>query len=570
MPGASASNSQPPPADATPDASVLEACDRPAELPQLPSVPRTTSRTHSRRASSPAHRASESQSDPPEARGEQLQQRYSRRSSTSSRRTTASTLPMTISASLLACPICLDALRDPALLCQTGITYCRACITAWLQAGKTTCPVTHSQLHTTALATNYLARSLLPQHQQAQSSAAQQAAAVDQALAALAGGSAREQAAAAEQLAALCVDNGVWAPSLQHNVASVQELVASKGAVPLLLGLCRAAPPPAADAEQQQVQVAALRALRNLTTCNSSNQKLLTDAGAAYTMVQLLAGGQQPWQMVLPPPTAAEEPSAAGAGPQQLSGQEELQLAAAEALRTLACNRSAVQDQVATAGGVPLVARLLWSSKAPLQAAAGCLLRNLLSQNRGSCPRLLMTVPGMVACLVALLRSPSEEVVAAAAITLCYLATADSSIEDCDQFGELEESAQVVVPLLPGLLHAGASPAQQEMACNALLCYCGDDWGGTLARLALGAGAEPALQALLASPVTKVAAVARKVLDKVREAGAAARAPQYSSALGLGGGGAATDQVSVANLAALLEAARAARQGPPRANWPFP
>jgi hypothetical protein len=276
------------------------------------------------------------------------------------------------------------------------------------------------------------------------------------------------------------------------------------------------------------MQVAALRALRNLTTGNSKVQKQVAEAGGAFTYMQLLTGPmrQASW--------AAEQGSTAGIADQasqqqqqqqqqqQLEQEQEpcqeeaLQLAAAQALWSLLSynTRPDVKERVAAAGGIPLVARLLWSRSARLQEVAGCLLRSLLCNNTTT-KRLLLTVPGVVARLKHLLGSHAPAVRAAAGIALCFLCTGPdaSAGGEVGQARELEGVPGLVIPLLPALMAPEAGPAIHEMACNALLCFVVRDWDGRNTRLAGSCGARAAVRRLLRSQLTAVQDAAQGVAE---------------------------------------------------------
>jgi hypothetical protein len=60
----------------------------------------------------------------------------------------------------LDCAICLNRLRDPVFV-DTGMTYCRPCITEWFATGHATCPATRQVLQSQELKVNWLARGML-------------------------------------------------------------------------------------------------------------------------------------------------------------------------------------------------------------------------------------------------------------------------------------------------------------------------------------------------------------------------------------------------------------------------
>ncbi len=60
----------------------------------------------------------------------------------------------------LDCSICMDTLHDPVFV-DTGMTYCRACITQWFARGNLTCPATGQRLHNRELRVNWMARGML-------------------------------------------------------------------------------------------------------------------------------------------------------------------------------------------------------------------------------------------------------------------------------------------------------------------------------------------------------------------------------------------------------------------------
>lgn len=73
------------------------------------------------------------------------------------------------------CSICSEPYKDPVST-PTGQSYCRSCITTWLQQCRATCPVTRQPLQLIQLAPNYALRELaerlgmlsVPQQQQQQ------------------------------------------------------------------------------------------------------------------------------------------------------------------------------------------------------------------------------------------------------------------------------------------------------------------------------------------------------------------------------------------------------------------
>lgn len=66
----------------------------------------------------------------------------------------------------LTCPICLELLRQPTLLAETGATYCYPCISRHLATGRKTCPVTNQKLNTAATMTNYSLTSIVDKRRQ--------------------------------------------------------------------------------------------------------------------------------------------------------------------------------------------------------------------------------------------------------------------------------------------------------------------------------------------------------------------------------------------------------------------
>lgn len=62
----------------------------------------------------------------------------------------------------LDCSICLNRLNDPVFV-DTGMTYCRECITRWFAKGHDTCPNTKQVLQSQELKINWLARGMLDQ-----------------------------------------------------------------------------------------------------------------------------------------------------------------------------------------------------------------------------------------------------------------------------------------------------------------------------------------------------------------------------------------------------------------------
>ena len=81
----------------------------------------------------------------------------------------------------LTCPICNDQLSDPVST-PGGITYCKACILAWLDGGHATCPHTRQPLNADQLVPKYVLRQVLEQLQQplAQSAGSERQAAAAQ------------------------------------------------------------------------------------------------------------------------------------------------------------------------------------------------------------------------------------------------------------------------------------------------------------------------------------------------------------------------------------------------------
>jgi F-box/WD-40 domain protein 7 len=55
------------------------------------------------------------------------------------------------------CPISMDIMHDP-VVCATGMTYNRASITRWLEAGHKTCPSTGQRLRHLELVPNFALR----------------------------------------------------------------------------------------------------------------------------------------------------------------------------------------------------------------------------------------------------------------------------------------------------------------------------------------------------------------------------------------------------------------------------
>ena len=62
----------------------------------------------------------------------------------------------------LECPITHEIMKDPVILIETGISYDRKAIEAWLEKHDTD-PITRKQLNDKTLVTNYALKSLCDQ-----------------------------------------------------------------------------------------------------------------------------------------------------------------------------------------------------------------------------------------------------------------------------------------------------------------------------------------------------------------------------------------------------------------------
>ncbi|XP_057844925.2 U-box domain-containing protein 21-like [Cryptomeria japonica] len=62
--------------------------------------------------------------------------------------------------SYLRCPISLELMKDPVILC-TGLTYDRHSIETWLDAGNSVCPLTNQILHTRDMIPNHALRRII-------------------------------------------------------------------------------------------------------------------------------------------------------------------------------------------------------------------------------------------------------------------------------------------------------------------------------------------------------------------------------------------------------------------------
>ncbi|KAL4439178.1 hypothetical protein ABPG77_004080 [Micractinium sp. CCAP 211/92] len=304
--------------------------------------------------------------------------------------------------------------------------------------------------------------------------------------------------------------------NLAANSSEAQALIASAGAIPLLVGVLRSGTP----AAKQH----ATRAIRNLAGRDTSNKLRTAEAGGIPLLVAMMAG--------------------CGVNDSDASRQ-----AAASALSNIACNCEQTQKQIVAEGALPVVCDMLLPSGGcgmAAREAAAWLLSNLacsaevraqlakdtlqlgaavtgllnllrsggdsagaaaaraiknLSAGQSNSSKVHIAEAGAVPLLVALLRSPKDATRKAAASALWNLAYRNNS----------NRKAIVLagaIPLLVQLLQPSSSEGCRQEAARALSnlsCNNDVDQGGQM----VAAGAVPLLVDMMrtSSPAGKEAAV---------------------------------------------------------------
>ena len=143
---------------------------------------------------------------------------------------------------------------------------------------------------------------------------------------------------------AACLQDACRQLSELSGLAAYVRAIAAAGAIPELVRLL-------GSTANEEVQLEAALALRNLADCNQVNQDAIRAAGAVPLLVPLLSNG----------------------------GNEDLQLAAARALHDLAYGNPANPQAIAEGGGIQPLVDLLSSDNEDVQQAAANALSSLMT-----------------------------------------------------------------------------------------------------------------------------------------------------------------------------------------------